>query len=80
MQTPETFLGGPSNAPRGNGEREQTRKQFKQQLRSLMEDVRTHADEQQRPERNEKRIKELADQIQKRQNDVLGILTQLLDP
>jgi aspartyl-tRNA synthetase len=79
MQTPEFSLGGPERAPRGN-EREQARKQFKQQLRTLMSDVRAHADEQQRPERNEKRIKELADQIQKRQNEVLGTLTQLLDP
>jgi hypothetical protein len=56
MQTPEFSLGGPERAPRSN-EREQARKQFKQQLRTLMSDVRAHADEQQRPERNEKRIK-----------------------
>lgn len=79
MQTPEFSLGGPERVPRGN-EREATRKQFKQELRKLMTDVRAHADEQQRPERNEKRIKELAEQIQKRQNEVLGILVQLLDP
>jgi hypothetical protein len=81
-RTPDSFTGGNGEMPRNNEQREKAKKEVKQQLRKLMADVRTRGDEERRtgPDRNEKRLKELTEQIDRQQREVLATFALLLNP